>query len=72
MNKKPLSLPFLLGALFFLFIANQVFLISNMYIQISGLDIPMHLGGGLLSGLVGIYLLSFLFNIRQTMPVFLF
>ena len=70
MNKKPLNLPFLLGALFSLFIANQVFLISNMYIQISWLDIPMHFSGGFLVGFIGIYFLSLLFNTRQKMPVF--
>ena len=51
-----------------MFIANQVFLISDLYLQVSWLDIPMHFFGGIWIGLVGIYFLSFRFNTRQTIP----
>ena len=51
-----------------MFILNQVLLISNLYLQESRLDIPMHFFGGLIVGLIGIYFLPFRFNTRQTIP----
>ena len=70
MNKKPLSLLFLFGALIALVLINQVFIATNLYLQINWLDIPMHLLGGFLLGLVGIYFLSLHFNVRQKMSIF--
>ena len=67
---KQLHLLLLLGALFALFVVNQVFLDSNLYSQISWLDIPMHFFGGLLVGLIGIYFLSSRLNTRQKIPAF--
>lgn len=67
---KQLHLLLLLGALFSLLILNQVFLDSNLYSQISWLDIPMHFFGGLLVGLIGIYFLSSRLNTRQKIPAF--
>lgn len=70
MNKKPLGLLFLFGALIALVLINHIFLTTNLYIQISWLDIPMHFTGGLLSGLIGIYFLSLCLNTWQKMSVF--
>ena len=70
MNKKPLSLPLLLGALLSLFIFNQIF-ITTGFLQASWLDIPMHFFGGTWIGLVELHFLSFCFNNRQKIPSFL-
>ena len=70
MNKKPLSLLFLFGALIALVLINQIFIRTGLYFQITWLDQLMHFLGGLFVGLIGIYFLSLLFNTRQKISAF--